>query len=117
MPLIDRYNNSIASSIAWWEVNRLVFNLYMLIVGFCSFFIGYVNIPIVYIFIVLTFNLIFTLSWIIELLVIQGYDSDQLTNTYTKIFIMVFYGFSGVSLLLYPIFPDVLDWAIEIWIN
>src|SRR6187399_704461 len=57
--------------ILWWEFRRIPYNLIMSLVGYLSFYIGYVTIPLVYIAIGLSLNIIYTFGWIIELLFIN----------------------------------------------
>lgn len=52
----------------------------MYLVGLLSFYIGYVTIPLVYLVIGLALNVIYTLGWVIELLVI-----NRLKNQSTKL--------------------------------
>lgn len=89
----------------------------MLFVGFLSFFIGYVTIPVVYLIIGFSLNILFTVSWIGELAFIRPMKSDKATKTYTKVFVLIFYGYSIISVLLYIYVPQLLNWTIDFWIK
>lgn len=117
MNLINRNNTTALRTIAWWELNRILYNVYMLIIGFLSFFIGYMTIPLIYLIIGLSLNILFTTSWIGEILFIRPFKSSKLTRIYTKTFILVFYGYSSISVLLYIFVPELLDWTIDFWIQ
>ena len=49
MNITQRQSASIPARIIWWEKQRIVYNLIMAVIGFASFFIGYMTIPLVYI--------------------------------------------------------------------
>lgn len=117
MNLLKRNTTTVLKTIRWWELNRIFYNCYMLIIGFLSFFIGYVSIPVIYIFIGLGLNMLFTTSWVGELLFIRPYKSSKVTRIYTKTFILIFYGYSTISVLLYIFVPELLDWSIDLWIE
>lgn len=104
-------------TIGWWELNRVVYNVYMLVIAFLSFFIGFVTIPLIYLLIGLSLNILFTISWIGELLFIRPFHSDRLTRIYTIAFVLVFYGYSTIGVLFYIAVPDMLHWMIDIWIR
>ncbi|QCK15643.1 hypothetical protein DCC35_13265 [Mangrovivirga cuniculi] len=117
MKLFKRKTTTILGTIGWWEKNRIVYNIYMLFIGFLSFFIGYITIPLIYILIGLTLNIIFTFSWIGELIFIRHFKSRKLTLKYTRFFIFIFYGFSTLSVLSYSFLPELLDWSIDLWLK
>jgi hypothetical protein len=58
--------------ILWWEIRRVPYNIIIYIVGFLSSYISYVTIPIVYLMIGISLNVIYTLGWIIELTFVEG---------------------------------------------
>jgi hypothetical protein len=117
MILLKRKYTTFLKTIGWWELNRIIYNILMLIVGFISFFIGYVTIPVIYVIIGLSLNILFTSSWILEIIFIRQSKSDNLTKKYTKIFILVFYGYSSLGILLYSIYPSMLSWIVDFWIK
>lgn len=117
MKFLNRNNTTVLRTIGWWELNRIAYNILMLFVGFLSFFIGYVTIPVIYIFIGLSLNILFTASWIGELAFVRPMKSDKATRIYTKVFILIFYGYSIISVLFYIYVPQLLDWTIDIWIK
>lgn len=112
----DRKTTTISKTVLWWEAHRALYNVYMLIIGYCSFYIGYISFPFIYIFIGLTLNITYTLSWVLELLCIRPFHSDRLTKVYTQIFTILFYGYSTISVLLYAIYPNLLQWAVDVWL-
>lgn len=69
--------------ILWWEIRRILYNLLMCLLGFASFFIGYVNIPLVYLVIGFGMNVVYTLGWVIEL-ILKPYMSEQLKISFPK---------------------------------
>ncbi|MEO8794867.1 MAG: hypothetical protein ABI390_05325 [Daejeonella sp.] len=56
----------------------------MYLVGLLSFYIGYVTIPLVYLVIGLALNVIYTLGWVVELLVIKGLKNQSKKLSYPK---------------------------------
>lgn len=104
-------------TILWWEAHRILYNAFMLIVGFFSFTVGYITFPIVYIFIGLSLNLLYTASWAIELILIRPFHSVRATNVYTQVFTILFYSYSTIAVLLYSIYPDLLQWAVDLWMK
>ena len=117
MILLKRKYTTFLKTIGWWELNRIIHNILMLIVGFISFFIGYVTIPVIYVIIGLSLNILFTSSWILELIFIRRLRSDIITRRYTKAFVLVFYGYSIMSILLYSVYPNLLSWIVNFWIK
>lgn len=117
MKLLNRNNTTVLKTIGWWELNRVLYNVYMLFIGFLSFFIGYVTIPVLYIFIGIGLNILFTASWVGELLFIRPLQSNKATSIYTWAFLLFFYTYSTVSVLLYSYVPELLQWSIDLWIH
>ena len=111
MNITQRQSASIPARIIWWEKQRIVYNLIMAVVGYASFFIGYMTIPLVYILIAINLNILFTASWILEVLFIRPFDSENVTNKYTWSFIVIFYGYSIISVLFFSLYPGLLDWT------
>jgi len=98
-----------------WETRRIWYNIIMLFVGMGSFFIGYATIPLLYVLFAISLNILFTFSWILEIVLIKSFDSDRLTSNYQKIFLWVFYSYSVFSVLFYVKFPYLLDWSLRIY--
>ena len=97
--------------IVWWERRRLLFNLVLLAACLVSFFVGTIVIPIVYVMVVLSLNVLFTLSWIIEYSVIKRFKSETLNKRYVLCF---FYGLSLYSILSIMLFlpvPGLIYWT------
>jgi hypothetical protein len=117
MILLKRKYTTFLRTIGWWELNRIIYNILMFLVGILSFFIGYVTIPVIYVIIGLSLNILFTTSWILELIFIRPLKSDIITKKYTKIFVLVFYGYSTVAILLYSVYPSLLSWIVNFWIK
>jgi hypothetical protein len=82
--------------ILWWELRRIPYNLIMYFVGLLSFYIAYVTIPILYSFIGLLLNAIYTLGWIIELLYARRQNDEDLKLKYPK--------YTFVAYLIFSIF-------------
>ena len=95
----------------WWEKRRILYNAIMFIVGILSFFIGYITIPIIYIFFAINLNILYTFSWIIEI-VLKYFNSNKSTQQYVKWFSILFYLYSIIAVLSYIIFPQLLDWTL-----
>lgn len=103
---------SISEIIIWWEIRRVIYNIIMFIVGILSFFIGYITIPIIYILFAINLNVLYTFSWIVEIALIKGINSNKLTIKYVKWFSILFYFYSIIAVLFYIIFPKLLDWTL-----
>jgi hypothetical protein len=63
--------------VAWWEARRIPYNIIMYFVGLASFYIGYVTLPLLYIFIGFVLNIGYTFGWLIELAVIKNKISSN----------------------------------------
>lgn len=98
--------------IIWWEIRRILYITVVFVVGLLSFFIGFVNIPLIYFLFAINLNLLYTLSWIIEITLIAPKDSKRITYIYIKTFNIVFYAYSIISILLYVYIPELLDWTL-----
>ena len=70
--------------IFWWEFRRIPYNIIMYFVGYLSFYIGFVTIPLVYLVIGLALNIIYTFGWIIELLFINRGQNENRKLKYPK---------------------------------
>lgn len=98
--------------ISEWEVKRIWYNIIMFIVGILSFVVmGFATIPILYLLIAINLNILFTLSWVLEILVFTNFNSDSVIEKYRKIFLMAFYSYSIVSVFFYLPFPELIDWS------
>ncbi len=64
---VSSYSSRWYHIILWWELMRIPFNICLVPVGMASFYIAYVTIPLVYLIIGLLINLLFSLSWVLEL--------------------------------------------------
>lgn len=70
--------------ILWWEFRRIPYNIIMYFVGYLSFYIGFVTIPLVYLVIGLALNIIYTLGWIVELLFVYRIANEGRRLKYPK---------------------------------
>ena len=70
--------------ILWWEIRRILYNVTMYFIGYASFYICYVSIPLVYLVIGIVLNALYTTSWIIDLLYIQHLNDDNKKKQYPK---------------------------------
>lgn len=91
--------------ILWWEIRRIPYNIIMYFAGILSFNIGYVTIPLVYIVIGLALNGIYTLGWIIELLLISRLKNEKRKIKYPQYTFVSFLTLSalfvfGIAILL-----------------
>jgi uncharacterized membrane protein len=55
--------------ILWWELRRLPYNLIMAVVGLLSMAIMHVTIPLIYMVMAVSLNVLYTSGWLLELLV------------------------------------------------
>jgi hypothetical protein len=81
--------------ILWWELMRIPYNAVMALVGYASFYIAFVTIPLVYIALGILFNLFFTLGWVSEL-TLQSSWTDPLSRRKFRIYF-------GLGYLLFSI--------------
>lgn len=70
--------------ILWWEIRRILYNVIMYFIGYASFYICYVSIPLVYLVIGIVLNALYTTGWIIDLLYIQRLNDDNKKMQYPK---------------------------------
>ena len=117
MNFSQRKNVSIPARIIWWEKQRIAYNLIMAAVGFVSFFIGYISIPLVYILIAINLNILFTASWILEILFIIPFSSENVMKKYTWSFMIIFYCYSIIGVLFFSLYPSLLDWTFMLYRN
>ncbi len=71
--------------IIWWEIRRIPYNVIMYLVGSVSFYIGFVTLPLLYIVIGVTLNVLYTCCWIIELFIISRIQNENLKLRYAKL--------------------------------
>lgn len=101
MSEINPKNKSTFSTILWWEIRRIPYNLIMIFAGYLSLYIAYATIPALYEIIGLALNVIYTFGWIIELLFINDQNRYALAKypknaflIYVLISIILVFGFS-----------------------
>lgn len=92
--------------ILWWEIRRVPYNIIMYIIGLLSFYIGYVTIPLVYLIIGLALNVIYTLGWIIELMIIRRMENKGSKIKYPRYAFVSYLTLSallvfGIAILLF----------------
>jgi len=110
-------------AIAWWEIRRIPFNLFMLVIGLASGFLfvlagRHVFTPDVnlgspwlnIVFYALAANLCYTLGWITELLWAWG-DTAQTERMRSKVFRVGLIFSAGLTLL--PAVALSLVWAVR----
>jgi hypothetical protein len=81
---ITRTNRKWYEVILWWEIRRIPYNIVMGFIGYLSFYIGYVTIPLVYLVIGLALNILYTFGWMIELLFINRGKNENRKLKYPK---------------------------------
>lgn len=64
---IRAYSSRWYHVILWWELMRIPFNAFLAVLGMLSFYFGYVTIPLIYVITGMLINLLFSLSWTVEL--------------------------------------------------
>jgi hypothetical protein len=80
-----------------WELYRIVYNLLMIGAGLVGFIFIYVNIPLIYIFIGLIFNGVYTILWAIDLIIKRLYKID-----YSKKIFIFYYLTSALFVIAIP---------------
>ncbi len=60
--------------IGWWEIRRIPYNIFMMVVGYLSFYIAYISIPLIYLLIGLGLNLLYTSGWLFEIMLSRNVD-------------------------------------------
>ena len=89
--------------ILWWEIRRIPYNIIMYFIGLLSFQIAYVTIPLVYLIIGLGLNVLYTLGWIFELLVINRLKEQERRVSYPKYALLSYLTFSTLIVFAIPI--------------
>ena len=87
--------------ILWWELRRLLYNLILVAVGVIGLFIVHISISLVYLLIGVMLNLVYTLGWLGELLIVRKLLSEQTQRAYPKRFFLIY--LLG-SILLFVVF-------------
>lgn len=93
--LASYLNKNSFGVILWWEIRRIPYNVIMYFAGLLSFYISYISIPLIYILIGLAFNVIYTLGWIIELLIVQKDENNERIKYRRNVFL----GYLALSVL------------------
>jgi hypothetical protein len=88
----------------WWELRRIPYNVIMYFTGLLSFYIGFVTIPLVYLFFGLVLNGIYTFGWIIELLFIQRQTSEKVRMKYPGNAFIMYLAISALFILGFAFF-------------
>jgi hypothetical protein len=102
MNLITRYLPlSVTGTILWWEKRRLLYNDVMILVGIVSLCICAITIPIFYILIGLGLNVLYTLSWIIEIAIIRQMKSERASQIYAPAFFSSYLILSAISVVAF----------------
>lgn len=103
---INPSNRNWLSIILWWEIRRIPYNLIMFGIGYLSFYISYVTIPLVYILIGLWLNIIYTLGWVIEIIIIKNLNKNIWVKypnyaliSYIILSILFVFGLAAIPLL------------------
>ncbi|MDB5227963.1 MAG: hypothetical protein JWN78_2156 [Bacteroidota bacterium] len=68
--------------ILWWEVRRIPYNIFMIVVAYLSIYISDATIPLNYKIIALILNIIYTLNWLVEIIVNKQSSSLTLNRNY-----------------------------------
>ena len=93
--------------ILWWELLRIPYNLFMYGIGYLSFYISYVTIPLVYLLIGIFLNVFYTGGWIYELLVVPRQPIEHRQRYARKAFLMYLL-LSVILVLSLAVLPLVL---------
>lgn len=70
--------------IGWWEVRRIPYNIFMMVIGYLSFYIAYISIPLIYLLIGLGLNMLYTGGWLFEITVSGKINDIVLKNNLPK---------------------------------
>ena len=97
--------------ILWWEFRRIPYNVIMYLVGYLSFCICFVTIPLIYLVIGVGLNLIYTFGWIIELLFINRGQNESRKIIYPKFAFISYLIIS--SLVVFGVAILLLIWVWE----
>ena len=76
----------------------------MAAVGYLSFYIGYVTIPLIYLIIGLSINVFYTTGWIIELIAIYRTKNLKVRLRYPGIAFTAYVILSATSILAFPFY-------------
>jgi hypothetical protein len=79
---MPRANRRWYEVIWWWETRRIIYNVIMCSIGFASFYIGFVTIPLLYLVVGAALNVIYTLGWVTELVLIKKITNESIRLSY-----------------------------------
>jgi hypothetical protein len=94
--------------ILWWELLRIPYNILMYGIGYLSFYISYINIPLVYLLIGFLLNVFYTGGWINELLVVSRQSVDNREQYPRKKAFLTYLLLSVLFVLSISVLPLVL---------
>jgi hypothetical protein len=70
--------------VLWWELRRVIYNVVMYCMGLLSFQIGFITIPLFYIFIGLALNVFYTFGWVFELMLTKGFSFSKVPPKFSR---------------------------------
>lgn len=115
MKILDRKREfTNLETISWWEVLRILFNIALLIILFASFYISYINIPLVYIIILINVNLLFTLGETFDLFFLKRITNMKFKRLFPKYFILTYFSICTIYILQIAIFNELFLFPISI---
>jgi hypothetical protein len=86
----------------WWELRRIPYNIILAGVGYASFYIGYVSIPIVYLVIGILLNVGYGVLWILEI-VIHDWMSDRNKIRFARVAFLSYLAISILTVLAFSL--------------
>jgi hypothetical protein len=115
MKILDRKREyTSVEIISWWEALRIFFNIAILIILFVSFYISYVNIPLMYIIILININLLYTLGETFELLFLKRISNMKFKIFFPKYFALIYFSICTIYILQVAIFDELILFPISI---
>lgn len=81
----------------WWEIRRVPYNIILAVVGYLSFYIGAVTIPLIYVLIGVMLNILYSVLWVIDIAIqrkLRQKVSSMVWIVYTTLSIAFVIGFA-----------------------
>ena len=87
----------------WWELRRIFYNMIIFLIGWLSFYIAFVTIPLVYGVIGFILNVVYSFTWIMELLLSHRFDSRNRAK-YRKYALIIYTCLSAFIILCFALY-------------
>ena len=101
---IKKEDRSWIDIIGWWEIRRIPFNLIVLFLGLLSFCFAYTSIPLIYVFLAFSLNILYCFGWILDIHLVKADKAMGVNVNHSKRLFLIFLVFSILGIFSVSIF-------------